>query len=194
MQEAQKRVLRTVMLINIATFGMMVGAAWYSRSSALLSGTLDNLGDAVTYALSLSVVAAGARAKARVAVFKGALISCAALGVAIQIGWRLAHPTVPIFEGMGVAAILNLAANLYCLRLLNPYRAGDVNMASAWECSRNDVFEGIAVIVATVAVWVFDAGWPDIVVAIALLLLFLRSAFRVLRSATLAYRASPSNT
>ena len=67
-------------------------------------------------------------------------------------------------------------------------------MASAWECSRNDVFEGLAVIAATVAVWVFDAGWPDILVAIALLLLFVRSAFRVLRSAVSAYRASaPSN-
>ena len=190
MQEAQRRVLRTVMLLNLATFVMMVGAAWYSRSSALLSGTLDNLGDAATYALSLSVVAAGVRAKARVAVFKGLLISGAAVGVALQIAWRLQHPTVPMFEGMGLAALLNFAANLYCLRLLNPYRAGDVNMASAWECSRNDVFEGLAVIAATIAVWVFDAGWPDILVAIALLLLFLRSAYRVLRSAVSAYRAT----
>lgn len=194
MQEAQRRVLRTVMLINLATFVMMVCAAWYSRSSALLSGTLDNLGDAATYALSLLVVAAGVRAKARVAVFKGLLISGAAVGVALQIAWRLQHPTVPLFESMGLAALLNFAANLYCLRLLNPYREGDVNMASAWECSRNDVFEGLAVMAATIAVWVFDAGWPDILVAIALLLLFLRSAYRVLRSAVSAYRATaPSN-
>jgi Co/Zn/Cd efflux system component len=56
-------------------------------------------------------------------------------------------------------------------------------MTSVWECSRNDVAEGIAVIVATFAVWVFSSGWPDILVAIALLVLFLRSAFRVLRGA-----------
>ena len=192
MQEAQRRVLRTVMVINIATFLMMVGAAWYSRSSALLSGTLDNLGDAATYALSLLVVASGVRAKARVAVFKGLIISGAAVGVALQIAWRLQHPTVPIFEGMGIAALLNFAANLYCLRLLNPYRASDVNMASAWECSRNDVFEGLAVIGATIAVWAFDAGWPDVLVAIALLQLFVRSAFRVLRAGLAAYRAAPS--
>ena len=54
---------------------------------------------------------------------------------------------------MGVAAMLNLAANAVCLWLLTPYRHGDVNLASAWECSRNDIYEGCAVIVATIAVW-----------------------------------------
>jgi len=81
---------------------------------------------------------------------------------------------------MGLAATLNLVANVICLRLLWPYRDGDLNMASAWECSRNDVFEGFAVIVTVAAVWVFGSGWPDIIVAVALLALFLRSAARVL--------------
>lgn len=84
---------------------------------------------------------------------------------------------------MGFAALLNLAANLLCLRLLYPYRNADVNMTSVWECSRNDVIEGLAVITTALAVWVFDSGWPDVLVAIALLTLFLRSAVRVLRGA-----------
>ena len=56
-------------------------------------------------------------------------------------------------------------------------------MTSVWECSRNDVVEGFAVISATLAVWIFDSGWPDILVAIALLALFSRSAARVLTGA-----------
>lgn len=60
---------------------------------------------------------------------------------------------------------------------------GDVNMASAWECSRNDIYDGSAVILAAGAVWLFGAGWPDLLVAIALLLLFVRSAVRVLKAA-----------
>lgn len=88
-----------------------------------------------------------------------------------------------MFEGMGVAALLNLGANLVCLKLLMPYRNGDINLASAWECSRNDVYEGSAVLAAALGVWLFSAGWPDLLVAVALLLLFLRSAWRVLRSA-----------
>ena len=183
MQARQRRVLMIVLAINLATFGMMLGAALYGRSSSLLSGSLDNLGDALTYLLSLAVIGASAAAKARVAVVKGLLILGAALAVAVQIVWRLLHPEVPLFEAIGAAALLNLAFNGVCLWLLTPYRAGDVNMASAWECSRNDVYEGFAVLLAAAGVWVFDAGWPDLVIAAALLALFLRSAWLVLARA-----------
>ena len=176
-----------VLVINLATFVMMLAAAIYSGSSSLLSGGLDNLGDALTYLLSLAVIGASGRAKARVVLFKGALILSAALAVAIQIGWRLLHPGVPIFEAIGIAALLNLLANAACLRLLLPYRKGDVNMASAWECSRNDVFEGIAVLAAGAGVGLFNAGWPDLLVASALLLMFLRSAWRVFGMAWRSY-------
>ena len=188
MEARQRRVLMIVLAINIATFVMMLSAAIYSGSSSLLSGSLDNLGDALTYLLSIAVIGASTRAKAKVALLKGLLILGAAIAVAVQIGWRLAHPEVPIFETIGIAALLNLAFNGICLWLLTPYRHGDVNMASVWECSSNDVFEGIAVLLAAVGVWLFDAGWPDLLIAAGLLVMFLRSAWRVLRSAWRSYK------
>lgn len=190
----QKRVLVVVLLVNVATFLMMVGGAVISGSSSLLSGTLDNLGDALTYALSLAVVGSDDAVKARVAFVKGLLISGAAIAVAVQIAWRLLHPETPVVEPMGIVAMLNLAANAFCLWLLSPHRHGDVNMASVWECSRNDVFEGLAVIGAALAVWTFDSGWPDVLVAIALLALFMRSAVRVLGSAWRALRPASART
>jgi len=190
----QRRVLLIVTVINLATFTMMVAASWVSGSSVLLSGALDNFGDAVTYALSFLVVGATAVAKARVALFKGFMILAAALAVTIQIGWRIANPGVPIFEAIGIAGILNLGANLVCLWLLLPYKTGDINMSSAWECSRNDVLEGLAVIVTAVAVWAFDSGWPDLVVAAALLALFLHSASRVVGNAFRALRVAEAQS
>ena len=162
---------------------MMIVAATISGSSSLLSGALDNLGDALTYALSFAVVGSANTVKAKVALFKGFLIMGAAIAVAIQIGWRLFHMETPIFETMSIAAIINLAANSVCLALLHRYRHSDVNMSSVWECSRNDVFEGFAVIAAALLVWAFDSGWPDILIALALLIMFLRSASRVLLQA-----------
>ena len=195
MEQAQRRVLTIVMVINLVTFVGMVIASWLSHSSALLSGTLDNFGDAATYALSLAVVGAGVQAKAKVALFKGLLISLAAAGVTVQIGWRLMNPEMPIVLTMGSAAILNLVANSICLYLLSAHREDDVNMSSVWECSRNDVFEGVAVIVTVGAVWLLDSAWPDLIVAIALLVMFSRSAFRVLTSALTELRSiQPAGT
>lgn len=190
MQARQRRALLWVLAINLLSFAMMMAAAWHSGSASLLSGSLDNLGDALTYALSLAVVGASLAAKARVALLKAAFILCASIAVAVGIGWKLAHPHVPLFESMGIAALLNLAANLLCLRLLWPYRQGDINLASAWMCSLNDVYEGGAVILAALAVWAFGAGWPDLLIAVALLLLFLRSAWTVARAAWRELRAS----
>lgn len=189
LEKRQRRLLIVVLAINAATFAMMVAASIMSGSSALLSGTLDNLGDALTYALSFAVVGAPPAAKARVAFFKGLLILGAAVAVAAQIGWRLLNPDIPVVETMSVAAALNLAANVVCLRLLSPYRDADVNMASAFECSRNDVFEGVAVIATAGAVWLTGSGWPDVAVAAALLVMFARSAVRVLGASWRELRA-----
>ncbi|MDE0450259.1 MAG: cation transporter [Gammaproteobacteria bacterium] len=183
LQARQRRVLAWVFGINVATFAIMVTGSVMSGSSALLSGTLDNFGDALTFALSMAVVGASARAKARVAMLKGLLILGAAIAVAAQIAWRMTELDVPVASTMSIAAVLNLVANAVCLKLLTPYRDGDVNMSSSWECSRNDVIEGVAVIATAAAVWVFASPWPDLVVAVVLLVIFLRSACRVLRNA-----------
>jgi Co/Zn/Cd efflux system component len=179
----QSATLRIVLAINAVMFFVLVGAALYSRSTALLSDSLDNLGDALTYALSLYAVSRDGGTKARVALFKGVLILGAALVVLAQIGYRLAVPAVPLFEAMGAATLLALAANGACLALLTRHRDDDVNMGSVWECSRNDIAANLAVLGAAAAVWLTGSGWPDVLIALALAILFLRSALRVLACA-----------
>jgi Co/Zn/Cd efflux system component len=125
-----------------------------------------------------------------VSMFKGVLILGAALFVIGQIAYKVLHPAVPLFDTMGAVAALALAANGTCLALLWKHRGEDVNMASVWECSRNDIAANLAVLVAAAAVWLFASGWPDIVIGALLALLFLRSAIRVLRAAFGALRAA----
>lgn len=181
--EKQRGTLITVLVINAVMFFVIVIAAQFARSSALFADSLDNLGDALTYGLSLLVVAAGASEKAKVALFKGGLILLAALVVAGQIGYKLMHPDVPVFELMGGFSLLALAANSACLALLWRHREDDINMSSVWECSRNDIATNISVFVAAGAVWLAESGWPDLVVAVALVLLLLRSSINVISSA-----------
>ena len=184
----QRRVLIIVLVINALTFMMMLAASLYSGSTSLLSGSLDNLGDALAYGLSLAVIRRSAQAHAWVSLVKALLILSAAVVVAVQIGWHLTHPSVPILNAMSVAAVANLGANALCLYLLTPFRRGDINMASVWECSRNDVIEGVAVLVAAAGVGWFDSGWPDLLIAAALLVVFLRSSVRVAWAAISALR------
>lgn len=193
-QARQRRTLTTVLWINAIMFVVIVVVALRARSSALLTDSLDNLGDAVTYGLSLFVVARGTEAKARVALFKGGLIFLAACAVGAQIVHRVLSPSVPVFELMGIFSLVSLAANSVCLRLLWRHRHEDVNMSSVWECSRNDLATNLSVFVAAGGVWLTGAAWPDLVVASALWLLLMRSSIRVLRSAQQASRSTLSPT
>lgn len=183
LHKKQARTLKIVLTINATMFLVGIGAGIYSASSAVLSDSLDNLGDALTYGLSLYVVHKMSHAKAKVAFFKGVLILMAALMVVVQLVYKLLVPTVPIFEVMGLASLFSLVANGTCLFLLTRHRDDDVNMSSVWECSRNDIASNIAVFVAAGAVWFTRSGWPDIIIAACLIVLFLRSAIRVFANA-----------
>ena len=182
-ESRQKTTLKIVLGINAVMFIVIAAAALYGKSTALLADSLDNLGDALTYAVSLYAVSRGPRTKAKAALFKGILILAAALFVAAQIVYKLITPSLPIFEVMGIFSLLGLIANSACLFLLWRHRDEDVNMSSVWECSRNDIAANLSVFIAAAGVWFFSAGWPDIVVAVGLVLLLLRSAIRVISSA-----------
>jgi len=186
----QSATLKIVLAINAVMFVMELASGLLARSTALLSDSLDNLGDALTYGLSIYAVTRGARSKAKVALFKGCLIMTAGLFVLGQVIYGVLHPGVPVFETMGIVSLIALAANGVCLALLWKHRTEDVNMSSVWECSRNDIASNVAVFLAAGAVWLMQSGWPDLVVGLVLACLFLGSAVRVTRSALRELRAA----
>lgn len=179
LRSRQSATLKIVLAINAVMFVVELSSGLLARSTALLSDSLDNLGDALTYGLSLYAVSRSARSKAKVALFKGGLIMAAGLFVLGQVIYRILYPGVPVFEAMGIVSLVALAANATCLALLWKHRAEDVNMSSVWECSRNDIASNIAVLIAAGAVWLTQSGWPDLIVGLALACLFLRSAIGV---------------
>jgi len=188
LRERQSATLQTVLGINTVMFFVVLIAGLVAGSTALLSDALDNLGDALTYGLSLYAVAKGQRSKARVALFKGALMFAAGMLVLGQVIYRFMVSGVPVFEVMGAISILALAANGTCLGLLWKHRQDDINMSSVWACSRNDIASNIAVFIAAAGVWLTHAQWPDLVVGLALACLFLAASLGVLRSANAELR------
>ncbi len=189
----QRGTLKAVLVVNTVMFVIIAGAAFYGKSTALLSDSLDNLGDALTYGLSL-YVSQGAAAKARVALLKGGLIFIGACGVLAQISHRLSVPELPSYEVMGIFSLAGLAANSLCLFLLWKHSNEDINMSSVWECSRNDIASNLSVFIAAGAVGFFESGWPDILVAACLVILLLNSSFRVMGSALKEWRGQLQKT
>ncbi len=179
----QRSTLIKVLWINAIMFIAILIAALYGKSTALLSDSLDNLGDALTYGLSLYAVSRSQVIKARVALFKGVLIFIAASLVVAQVVDRLINPVLPSYEIMSIFSIAGLIANSICLFLLWRHRDEDINMSSVFECSRNDIATNLSVILAAIGVWAFNSGIPDIIIATLLAVLLLRSSTRVIKVA-----------
>jgi len=182
MKVKQSKTLKIVLLINIVLFCLTAFYGWAASSTGLMSESIDDFGDAVTYALSLYVIYKSNQMKAKVAFVKGCLILLGALFVLSQVIQHIIDNTVPIFETMGIVAFIALLLNLTCFFLLTRYRQQDINMSSVWECSRNDILNNVSIIVASVLVWITNLGWADVAVGLVLSLLLLQSSFEVLKS------------
>jgi len=179
----QRGTLIRVLWINAIMFIAIAVASFYGQSTALLSDSLDNLGDALTYGLSLFAVSKGLVVKARVALFKGGLIFIAASFVVAQVIHRVVNPVVPSYEVMSFFSVAGLVANGVCLFLLWRHRNEDINMSSVFECSRNDIASNLSVILAAIGVWFFNSGIPDIIIATLLAALLLISSVKVIKAA-----------
>jgi cation diffusion facilitator family transporter len=183
LQARQSKTLKWVLAINSVMFGVEFGAGLAAGSVALMADSLDMLGDALVYALSLYAVTRGMRWKAGAALVKGLVMAAFGVFVLAQLAYRISHAIPPETALMGGIGALALAANLVCLRLLTRHRDEDINMRSVWLCSRNDIIANVSVLVAAGLVLVTQQGWPDWVVGLGIAALFLHSAWRVLGQA-----------
>jgi len=186
---AQRRVLRAVLWINAVMFAVELGAAVLAGSTALLADSMDMLGDALVYGFSLYVVGRGPAWQARAALTKGLVMASFGIAVLGEAVIKILRGAVPGASLMAEIGLLALAANLACLLLLQRRRGDDLNMRSAWLCSRNDVTANVGVLVAAAGVSLTGSAWPDVTVGLLIAAMFVTSAAGVIRDARSTARA-----
>jgi Co/Zn/Cd efflux system component len=181
--QARRRVLWIVLAINLILFAGEFAAGWWGDSSALQADSLDSLGDALVYILSLMVLGGTLRQRTKAVFLKGGIQALFGVAVLVEVArraWFGAEPVAPI---MAVAAGIALFGNLVCFGLLTRFRSDDMNMRSVWLCSRNDLVNNVGVIVAAGLVAWTHSPWPDLVIGTLVAVLFLKTAATVLAGA-----------
>jgi len=187
----QRRVLEVVLWVNATMFLGEFAAGLVAHSTVLLSDSVDMLGDAIVYGFSLYAVVRGPAWQARAALLKGSIMGAFGLGVLAEVIVKLVHGVVPSADVIGGVGVVALAANGFCLTLLARRRGDDINMRSAWLCSRNDVVANVGVLLAATGVGLTDAAWPDIAIGLLIAAMFGSSAIAVIRAARGQLRLTP---
>ena len=178
-----RRILWIALLVNLAMFLVEIGAGLKAGSVSLLADSLDFLGDAANYGISLWVLGMALAWRARAAQLKAVSMLVFGLGVLGAALWHWWQGEVPSAPTMGLVGSLALLANVGVAVLLYAYRDGDSNMRSVWLCTRNDALGNLAVLAAALGVFGSGSAWPDLIVAGIMASLAVHSAIAVLRHA-----------
>ena len=188
---AYRKILWIALLLNVAMFAIEIAGSAQSGSVSLLADAIDFFGDAANYGLSLAVMSMVLSRRAKASLLKAA--SMAGFGVFVlgRALWSALEGTPPQPLTMGAVALLALAVNVAVAWMLYRYRDGDSNMRSVWICSRNDALGNVAVALAAVGGFGTGAGWPDLLVAVAMAALALSGAWSVMRQARAELRLAP---
>lgn len=185
-----RQVLWAVIAINVAMFVIEFGSGVFAKSKALEADSLDFLGDTITYAITLFALGYSLKVRAGAALIKGLSLGGFGLWILASAIYRVFADGLPVAEVMGGVGALALGANLVSVFLLLKYREGESNVRSVWLCSRNDAIGNAAVVGAAIAVKATNSFWPDLLVAIALALLFLSTAVSISRQAVKELKSS----
>lgn len=169
--------------INAGMFAVEGVAGLLSGSASLQADSLDFLGDAANYGISLGVVGLALVWRARAALLKGATMLVFGGWVAVMTLWGVWRGETPEAQVMGVIGLAALIANLVTAVMLFRFRKGDANMRSVWICSRNDAIGNLAVMLAALGVFGTGSRWPDLLVAGVMAGLALQGGWQVIRHA-----------
>jgi len=183
----KRRILWLVLVINLVMFFVEGIAGWLAQSNALMADALDMLGDAAIYGFSLFVIQHDPVWRTRAGILKGIIMSVFAFGILGSTIYRVYHQVLPDASTMGIVGGLALAVNLFCAYLLLRFKDDDINMRSAWLCSRNDVLANLGVLGT-------GSHWPDLAVGVVIAGLILQSSFGIFKDARLELENNQGTT
>lgn len=185
---AYRRALAIVVGLNLVFGACEMVGGFLADSQALKADSLDFVGDGTISLLGLLALAWSARRRAQIALGQGLFLAFLGLAVIGLATWRALSAAMPEAGLMGGIGVVALGINVTSAMLLARFRDGDANVRAIWLFSRNDAIANIAVVIAAGLVSLTQRAWPDLVVAGVIALLFMHSAYEIVRSARVELR------
>ena len=166
---ALRRVVRLVMLLNLAYFGVEFAVAVAIGSVSLFADSIDFLEDASVNFLIVMALGWRAVARARVGMLLAGLLMVPGLATLWTAWAKLSSPVAPDPVPLSLAGAGAMAVNLACALMLARYRrhAGSLTRA-AFLSARNDAFANVAIVAAGLVTAATLSAWPDLIVGLAI--------------------------
>jgi Co/Zn/Cd efflux system component len=177
----QRKLLWTVLLINLIFFILEGLTGFFSKSMGLIADSLDMLADAIVYGISILAIGGTIRLKKNIAKIAGYFqVILAILGFLEVIRRFVQDVEIPIFSTMIIISIFALIGNGICLFLLQKSKSSEAHMQASLIFTSNDVIINLGVIVAGILVYNLKSNLPDLIIGAIVFILVLQGAMKIL--------------
>lgn len=179
----QKKLLWTVLGINLAFFFIEMTTGIISKSMGLVADSLDMLADSFVYGISLYAVGGTLTRKKRIAKLAGYFQALLAIIGFVEVLRRFfMAEKLPNFSTMIIVSIFALIANGICLYLLQKSRSkNEAHIKASMIFTSNDVIINLGVISAGILVNWLNSNKPDLIIGTIVFILVIQGAIRILK-------------
>ncbi|MDR0811076.1 MAG: cation transporter [Paludibacter sp.] len=180
----ERRLLWTVLIINLGFFVLEMLTGIVSKSMGLVADSLDMLADGIVYALALMAVGGTVARQKNTAKFAAYFqFVLAATGFMEVLRRFFGAEQMPDFATMIVISLLALAANTVCLILLKQNKSRQAHIQASMIFTSNDIIINSGVIVAGILVNLLHSVYPDLIVGTVVFIIVIKEAGKILKLA-----------
>ena len=179
---ADKKLLWTVLIINFSFFVLEMLFGLMANSMGLVADSMDMLADSFVYGLSLYAIAGTLLIKKRVARVSGVFqLLLAVLGFVEIFRRFIGFAEVPNYMIMILISSFALVANTISLTVLNRSKSKEVHIKASQIFTSNDIIANIGVIIAGALTLFSNSKIPDLAVGLLVFYFVAKGAIRILK-------------
>ena len=179
-----RRVVRFVVLLNLAYFGVEFAVALVIGSVSLFADSIDFLEDASLNVLILIGLSWPAPRRKTLGKVLAGILLVPALATVWTAAQKLAVPVAPAPMPLTLTGAGALIVNFACALMLARYRhhGGSLSLAT-FLSARNDVFANVAIVAAGLITAYTLSLWPDLIVGLGIAIINADAAREVYQGA-----------
>ena len=189
--DALRRTVRLVVLLNIAYFGIEFAVAVAIGSVSLFADSIDFMEDSSINFLIIVALGWTARNRARVGMALAGILLVPGLATLWTAWQKFNIPAPPEPVALTLTGLGALAVNLFCALTLTRHRhhSGSLTRA-AFLSARNDTIANVAIIASgLVTAFLWQSAWPDLIVGLGIAAMNADAAREVWEAARDEHRA-----
>lgn len=178
-----KKAIFCVVFLNLSYFMIEFYSAYQIGSASLFADSIDFLEDTAINALILFSVSWSLKNRLRLSMILALLILIPGLTALWTVGQQFINKSYPDSFDLSLVGFGALIINLFCIKILLRFQNNQESLYRiAFLSAKTDILSNLAIITAGIFLYFFPSIWPDILVALCIVIINFDASFKIYKS------------